>query len=153
MKKLLALMCIILLSSCLTGCNNSSTVKDNNAAFSNAVKAINTDTVTLNELTAFEWDTMYTFAPFTPKESIEKIMGFSSGDIKPTYNEAQSQLIFVKAGKVVCNIWGYGNDLGYWISFYYYDNIDDYLAVSQDNSVLFSVERSGEEFILRYMSV
>ena len=147
MKKLLALMCLVLLLSCLTGCSNPSTVKDNNAAFSNAVKAINTNTVTLNELAAFEWDTMYTFAPFTPKESIEKIIGFSSRDIKATYNESQSQLIFVKDGKVVCSIWGYGNNLGYWISFCGY--VGDYFAVTPNDTVLFAVERSGEEFVLR----
>lgn len=146
MQKLLTLMCMVLLLSFLAGCSKSSTVKDNNTVFSEAVKAIDTDTVSLNELATFEWDTMYTFAPFTPVESIEKIIGFSSKEIKATYNESQSQLIFVNEGKVVCSIYGYGNNLGYWISFREY--LGEYLAVTPDDTVLFAVDYSGNEPVL-----
>ena len=137
---------------CLVGCNTSSTVEDNNDIFSEAVKATSDDLITLNELAAFEWDIAYTFTPNAPKENTEKIIGISSRYIKETYNESQTQLIFVKDGKIVCSIWGYGSNLGYWISFYYYDNIGDYLAITPDDTVLFSVDRSGEEIVLRYIS-
>ncbi|MDR2571471.1 MAG: hypothetical protein LBD23_14430 [Oscillospiraceae bacterium] len=150
MKRLYVLTCIALFLFCLSGCsNNWSTIKNNNAAFSEAVKAINADTVTLNELTAFEWDTMYTFAPFTPKKAIEEVIGFSSSDIQATINESQSQLIFVKDNKVVCSIYGYGNSLGYWFSFR--DYLSDYLAVTPDDIVIFSVDYSGVELFLSYI--
>ncbi|MCL2816364.1 MAG: hypothetical protein FWD23_17355, partial [Oscillospiraceae bacterium] len=69
-------------------------------------------------------------------------------DIKETYNESQTQLIFVKDNKVVCSIWGYGNNLGYWIFFRGYDG--DYLAIKPNDDVSFSVDRSGEEIMLTY---
>jgi len=151
MKKVYIIGYFILSLLCLAGCNTSSTVEDNNAMFSNTVTAISDNTITLNELAAFEWDIAYTFTPNTPKENIKKIIGVSSRDIKETYNESQTQLIFVKDGKIVCNIWGYGSNLGYWISFYYYDNIGNYLAITPDDTVLFSVDHSGEEIVLRYI--
>jgi len=150
MKKICIIGYFIVFLLCLVGCNNSSTVKDNNAAFSNAVKAINTSTITLNELATFEWDIAYTFTPNTPKETIEKTIGVSSRDIKVTYNESQTQLIFVKDNKVICSIWGYGNNLGYWLFFRGYDG--DYLAVKPNDDVSFSVDRSGDEFVLTYIT-
>ena len=66
MKKPLTLMCMVLFLSFSAGCSISSNVKDNNAVFSEAVKATSEDIITLNELAAFEWDIAYTFTPFTP---------------------------------------------------------------------------------------
>ena len=151
MKKIFVIgsICVILLW--LVGCGSSSTITNNNAAFSESVMATNAEVITLNELTTFEWDIMYTFAPFTPRESIERIIGFSSRDIRTTFNESQTQLIFVKNGEVVSSIWGYGNNLGFWISFGNFDS--DYLAVTPNDTVLFSVDRSGEEIILTYIQV
>jgi len=148
MKKVYIIGYFILSLLCLAGCNTKSTVEDNNAMFSEAVKAISDDIITLNELAAFEWDIAYTFTPNTPKENIEKVIGVSSRDIKVTYNESQAQLIFVKDNKVVCSIWGYGNNLGYWLFFRGYDG--DYLAVKPNDVVLFSVDRSREELTLTY---
>jgi len=149
MKKVCIIGCFVIFLLCLAGCNTSSTVEDNNAAFSEAVKATSDDIITLNELAAFEWDIAYTFMPNTPKEDIEKIIGVSSRDIKETYNESQTQLIFVKDNKVVCSIWGYGNNLGYWIIIRGYDG--DYLAVTPDDDVSFSVGYSGNEPVLTYI--
>jgi len=150
MKKICTIGGFIIFLLCLAGCNNSSTVEDNNAVFFNAVKSINTDTITLNELASFEWDIAYTFTPNTPKETIERIIGVSSRDIKVTYNESQTQLIFVKDNKVVCSIWGYGNNLGYWIIFQGYDG--DYLAMNPNDDISFSVDRSGDELVLRFIN-
>jgi len=140
---------MVLLLSFLAGCSNSSEVKDNNAVFSKAVKTTSDDILTLNELAAFEWDIAYTFTPNTPKENIEKIIGVSSRDIKETYNESQTQLIFVKDNKVVCSIWGYGNNLGYWIYFRGYDG--DYLVITPNDDISFAVDYSGDEPVLTYI--
>ena len=42
-----------------------------------AVTGISKDTVTLNEVVPFAWDTVYTFAPYTPREEIEAVIGFA----------------------------------------------------------------------------
>ena len=150
MKKVYIIGVAILLLLCLAGCNISSTVEDNNAIFSEAVKAVSDDIVTLNELVAFEWDIAYTFKPNTPKKTIEKTIGVSSRYIKETYNESQTQLIFIKDNRVVCSIWGYGNNLGYWIFFRGYDG--DCLTIKPDDDVSFAVDRSGEEIVLTYIN-
>ena len=149
MKKIFVIVCMCFILLWIVGCTGSSTVGDNNAAFSESVKAIDVDIITLNELVTFEWDTMYTFTPFTPRESIERVIGFSSRDIRTTFNESQTQLIFVRDGRIVSSIWGYGNNLGYWISFGNFSG--DYFAVTPNDTVLFSVDRSGTEILLTHI--
>ena len=73
--------------------------------------------VTLNDIIPFSWDTVYTFAPYTRKQSIEERIGFSSDAIANTVNEGMIQLIFVKGAKVVSSICGYSDKLGYDIEF------------------------------------
>ena len=59
-------------------------------------------------------------------------------------------MIFVKDNEVVCSIWGYGSNLGYFISFGRYEG--EYLAIQSDEPALFMVDNSGEEFVLTYIS-
>nr|AGS52501.1 hypothetical protein [uncultured bacterium contig00005] len=132
----------------LTGCSDSSAVSENNAIFSENVKAISEDTITLNELATFEWDIMYSFIPFTPKKDIEEIIGISSRETRATYNEAQFQMIFVKDKKVVCSIMGYSNNYGYFVSFGKYDGV--YLAIRYDEVATFEVENNETEILLTY---
>ena len=148
MKRTFALAICVLMLLCFFGCSRSSEVDKNNAALSEAVKAINTDEIVLNDLTTFDWDVMYTFDHFLPKENIEKIIGFSSYYIKATYNEAQTQMIFLKDNKLVCSIWGYSNNIGFFVSFGRYDG--DYLAIEQIENAVFTVDYSGDEIVLTY---
>ena len=148
-KKLFAL-CVLAISLCFTGCSGSSAVKENNDIFSNAVKSVTTDEVALSDLATFEWDAMINFTPFTPKERIEEIIGFSSNDIRATYNEGHTQLIFVKDNKVVCSIWGYAENLGFFISFGRYDG--EYITIQNSETASFAVDNSGEELLLTYIN-
>jgi len=135
---------------CFAGCSGSSEVNKNNNVFTDAVKTITSDEVTLSDLATFEWDTMYNFTPFTPKKRIEEVIGFSSNEIKQVYNEGHTQLIFVKDNEVVCSIWGYGSNLGYFISFGRYDG--EYLAIQSEELALFTVDNSGEELLLTFIN-
>lgn len=73
--------------------------------------------VSLNEVVPFSWDAVYTFAPYTSKQSMEERIGFSSDAITETVNEGMTQLIFVKDEKVVASICGYSDNLGYTVEF------------------------------------
>ena len=150
MVKKLFVVFLIAILFCFTGCSNSSEVNENSNAFTDAVKAITSDEITLNDLATFEWDTMYNFTPFTPKERIEEVIGFSSNEIKQVFNEGHTQQIFVKDNEVVCSIWGYGSNLGYFISFRRYEG--EYLAIKSDELALFTVDNSGEELLLTYIN-
>lgn len=59
------------------------------------------------EITPFEWDYMYSFTPYTPKEDIENTIGFKWSKITENVNEGTNQVIFTKGDKVVCYFNGY----------------------------------------------
>lgn len=71
------------------------------------------DEVTLSDITPFAWDTVYSFDPYTTKEEMEKVLGFKSRHLKEAVSEGMVQLVFVKAGEVVCCVCGYRDNLGY----------------------------------------
>lgn len=75
------------------------------------------EVITLDEVVPFEWDKVYTFTPYTSKEEIEKVIGFSSPAITETVNEGMVQLIFVKEDKIVASVCGYSGSLGYSVQF------------------------------------
>lgn len=102
-------------------------VSRNNRAFSRAVKqwagqAQEGDRISLWELTPFSWNWVYTFAPYTTKDEMEQVIGCSGKELKETVNEGMVQLVFVDYDKdsgenrVVCDICGYGSNLGYSVS-------------------------------------
>ena len=121
-------------------------VLKNKNDFGRAVKNIDSEMITLNEITPFEWDIVYSFAPYTPKQEIENIIGFKSNYIKETLSEGMLQLIFVKENKMVCNIWGYNSDLGYDISFWTATEI--YGQIRYEDEASFSVVREDNIILL-----
>ena len=93
-------------------------VSINNHKLASSLKSIDRETVSLNDVVPFEWDTLYTFGPYQSKKEIEKTIGFKSADIKENnINEGMVHLLFVKGDKVVASILGYGKNLGYNIDF------------------------------------
>ncbi|WP_080846198.1 hypothetical protein [Cytobacillus gottheilii] len=73
--------------------------------------------VNLTDLTPFQWDTAYSFAPYTSKEIIYETIGYKWDGIRETVNEGMNQLVFMNAEKVVCYLYGYPENIGYGISF------------------------------------
>ena len=69
--------------------------------------------VTLNEIVPFDWEIVYTFAPYTSREEIEEIIGFDSDSISETISEGMVQLLFVKGKTVTASVCGYPSKLGY----------------------------------------
>lgn len=90
----------------------------NNQKLGSVLKSIEATTVNINEIVPFDWDTIYTFEPYTPKESIESIIGFKSNDIQANnINEGMVHLLFVKDKQVVASVLGYSQNLGYRLDF------------------------------------
>ena len=115
--------------------------------FGKAVQKIETGEVTLQEITPFAWDAVYTFAPYTPKQEIEEVIGAKSGKISELVNEGMTQLIFVKDGKVICGIQGYADRLGYFVSFL--KDGEKQAVINFAEPVVFSVSREHEFAELR----
>ena len=99
------------------------------------VTGISKDTVTLNEVVPFAWDTVYTFAPYTPREEIEAVIGFRSAAIQEGYSEGILRLVFVKGRRVAAMVCATPQALGYTIVF------DGH--ISHAENALFSVTRTG----------
>jgi len=105
-KIILIFVCALILVSC------TSQQTDNTNALITNIKALENKTeVMLKDITPFEWETVYSFGPYTSKEEIQKIIGFKA-DVGETVNEGMPHLIFVKDQEVVCELLGYPSNLG-----------------------------------------
>lgn len=115
---IIILSCIILLAMAGYIVIDNPVIFINNNKLEHSIKSIDVEVIKLNEVVPFDWDAVYTFEPYASKESIEKIVGFKSADIKENYiNEGMVHLLFVKDKKVVTSILGYSENLGYRIDF------------------------------------
>ena len=61
----------------------------------------------LSGFTTFKWDTLYSFAPYTPEKDVYQVVGYQWDKINSTVSEGMNQIVFLKEGKVVCYIDGY----------------------------------------------
>jgi hypothetical protein len=101
------------------------------------------DTVYLRDVTPFEWDEVYTFPPYTPKESIYKTVGYKWDTISETVNEGMDQVVFMKKGKVVCYLYGYPNNNGYGLSFQSDKYKGSAAVLNVKDDLTFQIEHSG----------
>lgn len=138
-KKVYVILLIIIISIyCIFG---NPVVQYNNYRLNQSVRKISETEVVLNEVVPFQWDTVYTFTPYTSREEIEEIIGFKSNAIKETVNEGMVQLVFVREDAVVCSICGYADSLGYLIDF------DD--KVEFEDNTVFEIDVQDEIVCLK----
>lgn len=112
----------------------------NSCRLKNAVSSIKEKEITLNEIVPFDWDTVYTFNPYTDKETIEKAIGIKSNLIKEVKNETMVQLIFVKGEKIVLSVCSYPDKAGY--------NIVFKDSIKYSEKAVFNVDNSSGTTIL-----
>ncbi|MFJ7735323.1 hypothetical protein ACIQ2D_03175 [Lysinibacillus sp. NPDC097287] len=65
------------------------------------------ETINLLEVTPFEWDKLYSFEAYTPKERVYATIGYKWAPIQETVSEGTNQFVFLKDEKVVCYVFGY----------------------------------------------
>lgn len=78
---------------------------------------IKSTTTTLQELTDFEWDYVYNFAPYTNQKYIEDMIGMKS--CIPLYFRGdgdETSILFMNKGKIVCYLGGKKDNLKCMIS-------------------------------------
>lgn len=108
----------------------------NNAKLKKAMRAVATQTVQLNEVVPFAWDSVYTFGPYQSKADMEALIGFKTAAIKENnISEGMVHLLFVYKNKAVASILGYDSDLGY--------RIDFSSKIAFDENARFSVTKTG----------
>jgi hypothetical protein len=109
------------------------------------------ETVNLSEITPFEWDIVYSFGPYTPKESIYETVGYKWDTISETVNEGMNQIVFLKDEEVVCYLYGYPETNGYGIYFTSFNKtVENFASVlSAEDDLTFQVVRSDKVLILK----
>jgi len=92
--------------------------------------------------TPFEWDTLYSFKPYTTKEKVYEIIGYKWDNIGEALSEGIDQIVFMKDGKVVCYIYGVpeNNKLGF--NFGVYEG--NYIKLTSKQKLSFRTTISGE---------
>ncbi|MFE5430526.1 hypothetical protein [Peribacillus simplex] len=109
-----------------------------------SVEAIN-----LSDVTPFDWDVVYSFKPYTPKDYIYETVGYKWDTISETVNEGMNQIVFLKDGKVVCYLYGYPENNGYGISLESENYKDAGYMLNIKDDLNFQVERSDNVVYLR----
>lgn len=71
------------------------------------------DEVVFNDVVPFDWDSVYTFAPYTEPEIMAETMGVTVKNLQQTLNEGMVQYYFIHQEKLVCAIYGYPNANGF----------------------------------------
>ncbi|MBE4909826.1 hypothetical protein IMZ08_17465 [Bacillus luteolus] len=150
MKDKITLLFIVVGMTCLLGLTQfDREVWDVNAKLlEEKVSEMNesVETINLSELTPFEWDKVYFFYPYTPKETVYKTVGYEWDSISETVSEGMNQIVFLKKGTVVCYVYGYPANTGYGLSYTGgpYNDVASLLEINDD--LLFEVKR-GDRFI------
>lgn len=100
------------------------------------------ETVTLNALTDFSWESAYAFAPYMDRQHMASYMGVSSARLPQTVSEGMLQLVFVQDGRIVCAVTGYPERLGY--DFRFPDREDGvFLITAEEQTVFITTEQNG----------
>lgn len=101
----------------------------------------------LSQWTPFEWDTLYSFAPYTSREKIYESIGYKWDNISETVNEGMNQIVFVKDSKVVCYLYGYPEKLKLGFNFGQYEG--SYIKLTSKQKLSFKTtfsEKSGVRY-------
>ncbi|QOR64784.1 hypothetical protein IM538_13050 [Cytobacillus suaedae] len=153
MKDKITLLFIVVGMICLLGLTqldrdvwdvNAKLLKEKVSQMDESVESIH-----LTEITPFEWDKVYFFYPYTPKETVYKTVGYEWDTISETVSEGMNQIVFLKEGKVVCYVYGYPDTIGYGLSYSGgpYNDVASILKI--DDDLLFEVERNDRFIFLK----
>ena len=94
----------------------------------------------IREYIPFEWDTLYSFKPNTPIDTIYDVVGYKWEGIFGTTDESTNQIVFLKNGKVICYIYG---DIKYTKVHFDFGELGNsqYLELSSENELPFKIEK------------
>ena len=107
------------------------------------------ESVNLSDVTPFEWDVVYSFDPYTSKNTIYQTVGYKWDTISETVNGGMNQLVFMKNKKVVCYLYGYPANNGYGIFFSGSDDISTPASVLHvGDDLIFQVVKGNNVVLL-----
>lgn len=101
----------------------------------------------LNEFIPFEWEELYSFAPYTSTKTIYEVIGYKWDRINESVNEGMNQIVFVKDGKVVCYLYGYPENIKLGFDFGEYDGSYIKLTSKQKLSFTTTLSDNGVRYL------
>lgn len=102
----------------------------------------------ITEFIPFDWDELYSFAPYTPRKVIYETIGYKWDNVSESVNEGMNQIVFVKDGEVVCYLYGYPENVKLGFDFGSYEGF--YIKLSSKQKLIFDM-KMGEDGI-RYFT-
>lgn len=149
MKRINAMLLVCLLCWGLFGCGKEN--EDEMTLFLEKIKTSESTTqVELSELTDFEWEKLYIFAPYTSKSEIEEIVELSLKEVVDSpINDNEICMLFTLENENISYLRSKEEDLGIDFDFGVYDR---YLCLENENSNLFSIENVDDICTLTYIS-
>ncbi|MCG7336882.1 hypothetical protein MHZ95_16605 [Sporosarcina sp. ACRSM] len=108
------------------------------------------DKVNLSTFTPFEWDHVYSFNPYVPKESIYETIGYKWDNISETVSEGMNQIVFMKDGKVVCYLYGYPENNKFGFYFNGTDHTENASILRVEDHAIFDVKKNGDVVFLTH---
>ena len=117
--------------------------KENAQRFGSSFNMISGDTAVIDDLsgfTNFEWDTLYSFSPYTPEETIYEVVGYRWTRVMATVSEGMNQIVFLKDGKVVCYIDGHPDK--YKVSFSFGAYQGSHIKMTSSDRLAFNMTHS-----------
>ncbi|WP_315167593.1 metallophosphoesterase [Metaclostridioides mangenotii] len=93
--------------------------EENNNAFFMKIDEIDdrVKNVNLSDITPFQWDEAFVFAPETPRDIIYKEVGYEWRSITETEGTDMTQMLFMKDNKPVCYLYGKMDEIGLGVYF------------------------------------
>jgi len=114
--------------------------EENALNLSESFNLISGSTATIGDLsgfTKFEWDELYSFQAYFPKDEIYKTVGYKWADISETVNEGMNQIVFLNDGEVVCYLYGYPDRYNLYFEFGYHR--DGYFLLNSNENLAFEM--------------
>ena len=95
----------------------------------------------LSQWTPFEWDTLYSFSPYTTKDKIYEVIGYKWNNISETVSEGMTQIVFVKDDQVVFYLYGYPENIKLGFNFGEYEG--SYIKLTAKQKLSFNTTLSS----------
>lgn len=105
--------------------------------------------VNLSTFTPFEWDKVYSFAPYLSKEAIYETIGYKWDNISETVSEGMNQIVFVNDGKVVCYLYGYPENNKFGIFLNPMDSANNAAILHSKENDIFDVTKNEDVVYLK----
>lgn len=103
----------------------------------------------LSAFTPFEWDKVYSFAPYLSKEAIYETIGYKWDNISETVSEGMNQIVFVNDGKVVCYLYGYPENNKFGIFLNPIDSANNAAILHSKENDIFDVTKNEDVVYLK----